>query len=212
MSLNPDSLMLAGIPIEPRGHVCAFFNSADEEFDVLVPFIKDGIDHADKFWYIIDPVRRVELIRRLQQAGLDPDALTESGHLDLHPWEAAHLRGGSFDKEAMLNFLDLMLTSNETQGFPLTRIWSNQEWALGDSPGALEIVEYEARFNYVAEKHAGLTVCVFDLSQFSGNIVMDMLRTHPLVILGGILHENPFYTPPTEFLRELSLRKSSAGA
>jgi hypothetical protein len=35
---------------------------------------------------------------------------------------------------------------------------------------------------------------------------MDILRTHPQVIVGGILRENPFYVPPDEFLRELDAR------
>jgi hypothetical protein len=32
---------------------------------------------------------------------------------------------------------------------------------------------------------------------------MDILRTHPQVIVGGILRENPYYVPPDEFLREV---------
>src|SRR5688500_1308096 len=35
---------------------------------------------------------------------------------------------------------------------------------------------------------------------------MDILRTHPLVIVGGALRQNLFYVEPDEFLRELSER------
>ena len=35
---------------------------------------------------------------------------------------------------------------------------------------------------------------------------MDILRTHPMVVIGGLLQENPFYVPPDEFLRELNAR------
>ena len=35
---------------------------------------------------------------------------------------------------------------------------------------------------------------------------MDILRTHPMVIIGGILQQNPFFVPPDEFLRELRER------
>ena len=45
---------------------------------------------------------------------------------------------------------------------------------------------------------------------------MDALRTHPVVIIGGILQENPFFIPPDQFLQELrerrSARKSAATA
>jgi len=44
------------------------------------------------------------------------------------------------------------------------------------------------------------------VAQFGANVVMDILRTHPMVIIGGILQENPFFVPPDEFLRELRER------
>jgi hypothetical protein len=38
--------------------------------------------------------------------------------------------------------------------------------------------------------------------------VVDIMRTHPMVIIGGLLHENPFFVPPDEFLRELRERRA----
>jgi hypothetical protein len=38
---------------------------------------------------------------------------------------------------------------------------------------------------------------------------MDALRTHPLVIIGGLLQENPFYIPPEELLREIRQRSAA---
>ena len=35
---------------------------------------------------------------------------------------------------------------------------------------------------------------------------MDILRTHPMAIVGGVLRENPFFVAPDEFLRELRQR------
>jgi hypothetical protein len=35
---------------------------------------------------------------------------------------------------------------------------------------------------------------------------MDILRTHPMVIMGGVLQENPFFVPPAQFLEELRAR------
>ena len=35
------------------------------------------------------------------------------------------------------------------------------------------------------------------------------MRTHPLVIIGGIIQEDPFFVPPDEFLRELRERRDA---
>ena len=34
------------------------------------------------------------------------------------------------------------------------------------------------------------------------------MRTHPMIVIGGILQENPFFVPPDEFLRELREREA----
>jgi len=41
---------------------------------------------------------------------------------------------------------------------------------------------------------------------------MDIMRTHPMVIIGGILQENPFFVPPAEMLRELRARAGRGDA
>ena len=64
----------------------------------------------------------------------------------------------------------------------------------------------ESRINDVLPNYDLATVCTCDLRRFSASLVMDVLCTHPLVILGGILQDNPFYVPPVEFLRELRSR------
>jgi hypothetical protein len=37
---------------------------------------------------------------------------------------------------------------------------------------------------------------------------MDIMRTHPMVIIGGLLQENPFFVPPDEMLAELRRRRA----
>jgi hypothetical protein len=48
-----------------------------------------------------------------------------------------------------------------------------------------------------------------DLSKSRGDLITDAMRTHPLVILGGVLQVNPFFIPPDQFLRELRERRST---
>ncbi len=85
-----------------------------------------------------------------------------------------------------------------------------------DLPGVEDLIEFEVRVNYVVPKYDDIVICVYDLSKFGASVVMDALRTHPVVIIGGILQENPFFIPPDQFLLELqerrSIRKSAATA
>ena len=90
------------------------------------------------------------------------------------------------------------------------RLMGHMEWALETVPGVTDIVEYETKLNFVTDKYPDPIICVYDLNRHSGSVVMDILRTHPMVIVGGVLQDNPLYVPPAEFLKELQSRKASA--
>src|SRR5438876_3566467 len=51
---------LAGGSLGPQPHVCAFFNSRDDEYRTLLPFVKEGLDRREKAIHIVDPVLRDE--------------------------------------------------------------------------------------------------------------------------------------------------------
>jgi hypothetical protein len=79
---------------------------------------------------------------------------------------------------------------------------SHTEWALVGLPGVEDLIEFETRVNYVVHKYGDIVICANDRSKFGAGVVMDALRTHPAVIVGG-LQENPFFGPPDQFLLEI---------
>jgi hypothetical protein len=105
-----------------------------------------------------------------------------------------------------MTLLEETLRGAKADGFGQTRMWASMEWALGEFLGVEDLVEYETRLNDFLPRYDDLVVCAYDLTKFGAGVMMDVLRTHPLVILGGILQENPFFVPPDEFLREIRER------
>lgn len=205
-------IRLAGRELGPVRHICAFFNSKKEEYGVLLSFIKDGFECGDKACHIVDAGRREEHLNHLTEAGIDCASAHRNGQLEVRGWEEAYLRDGYFDQNRMIRLIQDVLKEGKTKGFPLTRLVANMEWALTDRPGVNDIVEYESRLNEVLPNYDDPVICTYDLSRFSAGVVIDILRTHPLVIIGGILQENPFYVSPDRFLRELSERRGEAVA
>ena len=134
-------------------HVCAFFNSKPEEYNVLLPFIKEGFEENDKAFHIVDPAHRTEHLRLLGEAGIDLERAVAEGRLEVRVWEEAYLREGRFDQNAMLALIEEVLQAGKAQGFALTRLVANMEWALEDRPGVEDVVEYETRLNYVLPKY-----------------------------------------------------------
>jgi DcmR-like sensory protein len=209
--MSPKQVRLAGSILDRSRHVCAFFHRKEEEYRVLLPFVKEGFEHGDRAFHIVDPRHRPEHLRRLQEAGIDVPEAQQTGQLEVRRWEDAYLRDGYFDQNRMLAMIEEVLTEGKAQGFPLTRMVANMEWALEDRSGVDDIVEYETRVNYVLPKYDDAVCCIYDVTRFGANVVMDILRVHPMVIIGGILQANPFFVPPDEFLRELRERERQNG-
>jgi len=208
MASESHSVHFAGGDLGGQRHICAFFNSIDEEHRVLRSFIKEGLDRGEKAFHVVDPELREEHLKLLAGAGINVPRAIDTGQLEVRRWQDAYLRGDHFDQNAMLALIEEVLQSADTDGYPLTRLLAHMEWALLDKPGVDNLVEYEARLNYVLPKYNDPVICTYDLSKFRASLVMDIMRTHPVVIIGGILQENPFFVPPDQFLLELQERRS----
>ena len=203
---QPQEVTLAGRTVPGNQHVCAFFSSKDDEYRVLMPFIKEGFERGERAFHVVDPEHRTTHLRRLGEAGVPVEEAERRGQLEVRRWQEAYLRDGHFDQNRMIELIQEVLREGKARGYPMTRLVANMEWALEDRPGVDDIVEYESRLNYVLPRYDDVVVCTYDLAKFSAPVVMDILRTHPMVIIGGILQENPFYAPPDELIRELHAR------
>jgi len=77
------------------------------------PLTKEGFERGEKVFHIVDPEQRPERMRRLEEVGISPAAARRPGQVEIRAWEDAHLRGGRFDKEAMMTLLEETLRGRE---------------------------------------------------------------------------------------------------
>jgi hypothetical protein len=201
-------ISLAGSELGDVRHVCAFFNSADEEYRVLLPFIKDGFGCGDKAVHVVNPGQHHNHLQRLAAAGIDTATARNSGQFELRTNTETYLRDGHFDQDRMLEFFEQLASGNMNGGFPLSRIVCHMEWAFEGRSHVDDLVEFESRVNDVWRRHDDAVICTYDLAKVGGDTVIDIMRTHPMIIIGGILQHNPFFVPPEEFLRELRERRA----
>ena len=209
MRTERQSVEFAGGKLAEQRHICAFFSSLDEQHRVLRSFFKDGIDRGEKAFHLVDAELREEHVKRLVEAGINVQQAMDTGQLEVRLWQDTYLGGHRFDQDAMLALVEGQLQSSTAAGYPLTRFMGHMEWALLDKPGVADLLEYETRLNYMIPKYDDIVVCAYDLSKFGASMLMDVMRTHPVVIVGGLLQENPFFVHPDQFLLEIKNRRSA---
>ena len=208
MRTQAASISLAGSTLGDTRHVCAFFNSDDEEYRVLLPFIKDGFDCGHKAIHVINPDQRRDHLQRLATLSVDTAAAEQRGQFELRTNTDTYLRDGRFDQERMLAVFEQLASGNATHGFPLSRIVCRMDWVAQRGPSIDDVIEFESRVNDIWRRHDDAVICTYHLHQFSGDAVIDIMRTHPMVIIGGILHRNPFFVPPEQFVPEFRERRA----
>jgi hypothetical protein len=124
-----------------------------------------------------------------------------------------YVRDHRFDQDAMLASVEKIIQSGAGAGYARTKlVGHHMDWLFLDQPAVKNLVEYEARLNGLLSKYDDPVVCNYDSSKFGASVALDILRTHPLVIIGGLLRENPFFVPPEQFLDEMRERQPARTA
>lgn len=207
MTRSAAPIHLAGSELADARHVCAFFHGSDEAYRVLLPFVRDGLALGQRAIHVVNPEECHTHLQRLAAAGIDTAAAESCGQFDLRTNTDTYLRDGRFDQDRMLEAFEQIASGNAGGPFPLSRIVCHMDWAAEGAAHLDDLIEFEARVNDVWRSHDDAVICVYDLAKFGGDTVVDMMRTHPMVLIGDTLHRNPFFVPPDQFLRELRERR-----
>lgn len=204
---------LPGVTLSEGDHICAFYRGAEGRDEMLVPFLRAGVEAGDLCTAVLDQVEPDELAERILDQG--PDHISDPGGarddgLSLLRSSDAYLRNGAFDKRAMIDFWDSSLSEGLAGGRrEFARSCGEMSWSLQPLPGVESLVEYESELNRFLPRYPQVILCLYDLDLFDGQVVVDLLRTHPKLLLCGSLLDNPYYLEPEEFLAARSGAPSS---
>ena len=193
---HEEAVTLAGALVQCPCHVCGLFNGADEQYAVLMPFVREGWVRGERSLLLLDQSERDNRLSRLKECGLDVEAAQHTGQMQIEAWEDAYLRGGRFDPAYMLEFLSNALITGRQRGFARTRVWANMEWALSGAPGVEALADYESQFNRLLPQCDDAVVCAYDVARFPAAILESVIRAHPYLLADGWGRENQHYVPP----------------
>jgi hypothetical protein len=192
--------VICGQAIRGRKHICAFVDSREEQYEILMPFLRQGFAQSDRIISILDPAHADDYRCRCAAAGIDLAAHEASGKAPVLRFDNTYLIDGHFSADRMIDLIRQTVEDSRENGYPRIRGFGEMHWALSGLPGTQELVEYEARVNDVWDEYQDPILCIYDTKYFSGQVLMDILCTHPKVILNGRIVDNQYYVPPKEFL------------
>jgi hypothetical protein len=185
-----------GVDIAPGDHICAFYPTLAERDEIFVPYLREGLRAGEKCIAVLDTDDLDDIQQGLSAEFPDGDR----DQLDMRHSRNTYLADGAFATEAMLKFWEDSVGGAVADGFPFARVVGEMTWALSNLPGVDELVSYEAKLNRLLPRFPQVVLCLYELDRFDGEVLVDVLKTHPKVLLGGMLLDNPYYLEPEEFL------------
>jgi DNA-binding CsgD family transcriptional regulator len=192
-----------GIPgmedVRPGTHLCALYSGPDERDRLLLPFLQEGLRDGHKCLCLVDDVEPATVRRQVEGTGTSARP-QRADQLNIDHASSVYLQSGQFSVEHMTSFLATSVTEASEQNFPLLRAAGEMSWVLPMPVGADDFFVYESAVNDVVADAPAIFMCLYDLQRFTVQMLVDVLRTHPLVLLDNSVIDNAHYLTPREYL------------
>jgi DNA-binding CsgD family transcriptional regulator len=197
--MNGLSLGIPGVGVvSPGTHFCALYSGPAERDRLLYPFLEEGLRHGDKCLCLIDDVEPA-VVRDRAVGRPGPAYFRRSAQLDVERSSDVYLRTGEFSPEDMMSFLSESADSAKGDDFDLLRAAGEMSWVLPGPPGWDDVFRYESALNDAVEHMSAILICLYDLQKFGADMLVQVLHTHPKVLLDRTVIDNPHYLPPAEY-------------
>ena len=198
---GPESLTIMNRSVPSGTHICAFFSGPAGRDDVVMPFLADGIRAGQKCICVLESLGPADVLATLDRQ-VDLGRSVETGQLELATPGDTYLRSGTFCTDDMLSYWQQAAAAAQSaKGSGLLRATGEMPSVLNHPDGRKEFFRYEARLTGFVASLPAVIFCLYDLQRFGAEVLMDTLRTHPMAVVDGVVHDNPYYVGPGEFLR-----------
>lgn len=190
---------LPGVSMNLNDHICAFYRGEAERDELLLPYLRTGMQAGDKCICILDSTDPDWLASEL----IDEPRVA-SDQLSAFRSEDSYLLRGAFSPDDMLRFWEKTATAAfADRDYPMVRAVGEMTWALQDLPGVDLLVAYEAELNRFLQRYPQVILCLYDLERFTdGAVLIEILRTHPKVLISRMVLDNPWYIEPDALLTQ----------
>jgi hypothetical protein len=184
-------------------HICGLYENEKERDEIIFGFLGQGLKAGDLQLYC--PVERSaeEFLHDFgESCPTCRHKMHDMDHMVISSAKALYYPDGVFDPWHMDKALDSFYLESQKKGKRNIRATAEMIWALEAIPGVEHLMAYEARLNYFIPGKPWISICMYNINKFDGATIMNVLRTHPYSISGGVIAQNPYFIHPDKWLAE----------
>ena len=195
----PINLGFKDLELQPGEHLCGLYAGTQQRDEILLPFLRAGLDAGDKCICVVDGTEPAEIVAAL---GAPAGEGTVGGvkQLDVMRAGDAYLRSGKFSAAETIATWKAAISEVMYLG-RFSRIRAVESWSLRDVvPDTGELLHLETEMRHFLALYPQVILCLYDVDRFGGEIISDVIKLHSKVLVRGMIVENPFYLAPDEVL------------
>lgn len=181
--------------LESGHHISLFFQTPEEHREVIVPFLRQGLENGERVIYIGSANSPETIERYLMDDGLDVESYRKNGQWLILGISDSFLYNGSFSPERMSAWLQEQVGNACNDDSRILRMAGEMDWVSDNLPDAYRVIWYENRLDGLFPDFPAIVLCQYDMNRFTPGILKDVMRNHPLIIANGELFENFYYVP-----------------
>ena len=173
---------IAAIGAVPWGtHLCLFYETKQDLFDVLVPYFKAGLANNEFcIWVTSPPLSEKEAEKALREAVPNFTQYLESGQIAIVPHTELYLKDGVSNLHRVLNTWLDKLNLALAEGYDGMRVTGNLAWL--EEQDWTNFISYGKRVNSVIGKYHMLALCTFPLAKWGASEVVDVMGNHQFTL------------------------------
>ncbi len=192
--------------IPPGSHICQLYSKVTEIPGVTARLMKVGLSVEEKCLFAAAPAQVKEIRDELHKLQLDVDALVASGQLVLFEELEPFLLGGKrFDPYFLLSSHQTFIAQALREGWHAVRISIDMTWLAKDIASPEQILKYEAASDavFTFQNAPIIALMHYDHSKLLPSLVVEMLKLHPISVVGKYIKRNPYYLNSEQYMLKI---------
>ena len=163
-------------------HFCQFYQTPQDLADILVPYIKAGLEGNECcVWITSPPFTTAEAERALREEMPEFEVCRQRGQIEILSHTDWYLKGGNFSMERVLDAWQAKLEDAIAMGFDGLRVTGNTAWL--EKKDWRAFTDYEDAINSVAANSRLIVLCTYSLDRCSAHEILDVVRSHQFALI-----------------------------
>ncbi len=191
--------------IPPGSHILQLYNKVNEICGVTARLLEAGLSAQEKCLFAGAPATVREMEEALTKSGVDVAAAVQSGQLVFVSDRDSLLVGKRFDPYHLLSTHQTFIAQALRENWKAVRVSMDMTWLTNEIATPEQILKYEAASDavFTFQNAPIIALMHYDYSTLPGALVVEMLKLHPIAVVGKFIKRNPYYLNSEQYLLKI---------